>query len=282
MKEQLRQRLLEQIGSSVSTPEHLRPAARKQIRPTGDAGVILVIDDEPSGLEFTATVLESNGYYVLSGQSVADGKSLLQIIPGVNLIVTDLKMPREDGFCFLEYLRDTVRFSHIPVIVLTCCTDQNIILKAIELGARDYLIKPFTAELLLTRVKRISEKRKGNILLVTDNDQTVLILRRTLMADGFRVSAVQTQDEVKELLAQEQFDVAICELILQEQTGLDLMMAARDDGQYLPFLFVADSIVKLTDEDIRSAGGFGVIKKPFNNSDVLRAVGSAIARNRRA
>ena len=282
MKEGLRQRLLEQIGSSLSAPEQLHPAAKIQARPTPETSSILVIDDEPSSLEFTTTVLQNNGHQILPGQSVAEGKALLQGAAGVTLIITDLKMPREDGFSLLEYLRETVRYSHIPVIVLTCCTDQNIILKAIGLGARDYLIKPFTAELLLARVRRIYDKGKGNILLITDNHQTVAILRRTLMADGFRVSSTHLKTEVRELLGREQYDVAICELILQDQTGLDLMITVQDDGYFLPFLFVTDSIIKLSEDDIRSSGGFGLIKKPFNNGEVLRAVVAAIARHRRS
>ncbi|NMC43774.1 MAG: response regulator [candidate division Zixibacteria bacterium] len=280
MKEHIRQRLFEQMGSSIAMPDRPRPIARKQARPAQATSAILVIDDEPSCLEFTTTVLQSNGYNILAAQSVAEGKALLQANPGVTLIITDLKMPREDGFSLLAYLRDTFRFSHIPTIVLTCCTDQNIILRAIGLGAREYLIKPFTADLLLTRVRRLYDKTKGNILLITDNEQTVVILKRTLIGDGFRVSAACADAEIRELLTREPFDVAVCELILEDRTGLDLLIGVRDDGYFLPFLFIADSLIKLSDEDIRSAGGFGLVKKPFNNNDVLRAVTAAITRSR--
>jgi DNA-binding response OmpR family regulator len=280
MKERIRQRLLEQMGSSVSVSDRPRPTARKQVRPVQVTNAVLIIDDEPSCLEFTTTVLQTNGYHILTASSVAEGKAMLQANPGVTLIITDLKMPREDGFSLLAYLRDDVRYCHIPAIVLTCCTDKNIILRAIGLGAREYLIKPFTADLLLTRVRRIYDRAKGNILLITDNDQTVVILKRTLGADGFRVSASGSEPEVRDLIGREPFDVAICELVFQDKTGLDLLIAVRDDGSDLPFLFITDPLIKLSDEDIRSAGGFGLIKKPFNNSDVLRAVTAAIIRRR--
>lgn len=280
MKERIRQRLLEQMGATVAVPDRPRPAPRKQANPVQIANTVLVIDDEPSCLEFTVAVLENNGYRILSGQSVAEGKAQLQANPGVTLIVTDLKMPREDGFSLLNYLRDDVRYCHIPTIVLTCCMDQNIILRAISLGARDYLIKPFAADVLLTRVRRIYDKAKGNVLLITDNDQTIVILKRTLVADGFRVSAARSEREVRELLGREPFDAAISELVFQNKTGLDMLVSIRDDGHFLPLLFITDSLIKLSEEEIRSAGGFGLIKKPFNNGDVLRAVSAAVARHR--
>ncbi len=280
MKENLRQKLLEQMGASLPAMERPCQTARKPARSTEGTNAILVIDDELSCLEFTTTVLEESGYHVLPANSVAEGKSLLQAASRVPIIITDLKMPQEDGFVLLEYLRDNIRLSHIPVIVLTCCTDRNVILRAVELGARDYLIKPFPAELLLARVKRIYDRGKGSILLITDNNQAIAILNRTLMADGFRVFSASSVPEVKGLLGREQFDVAICELVLEDNTGLDLMMAAREDGYYLPFLFITDPVIKMTDEDIKSAGGYGLIKKPFNNADVLRAIGAAIARSR--
>lgn len=280
MKEKLRQKLLEQMGASPPATERSCQTARRPVRSTEVTNAILVIDDETSSLEFVTAVLENNGYHVLPANSVAEGKSLLQAASRVPIIITDLKMPQEDGFALLEYLRDNIRLSHIPVIVLTCCTDRNIILRAVELGARDYLIKPFPAELLLARVKRIYDKGKGSILLITDNNQAVVILKRTLMADGFRVFSASTVPDVKELLGRERFDLAICELVLEDNTGLDLMMAAREDGHYLPFLFITDPVIKMTDDDIKSAGGYGLIKKPFNNADVLRGIGAAIAKSR--
>ncbi len=280
MKDQVKKRLLEQLGATPAASALRQERTKKYQNPRRVAKQILILDDEPSGLEFAATMLESNGYGVHTATSVVEGKSILQRYPDISLIITDLKMPNETGFSLLEYLHDNGRFSHIPVIVLTCCSDQNIVMQAIEAGAKGYLTKPFTSDLLLRRVGEIFDRGNGNILLVTDNTAAAAVLRRALESDNFRVYSAPTGKEAKGLLDKVDFDMFICDLILDDMTGLDLMIAVQEIRGYLPFLFLEESNMGLSEEDIKTAGGYGLLKKPFNNSEILMSIHSIFSKVR--
>jgi len=278
MREDFKRRLLDQLGATSQASSFRKDHTKKHQSPRRSAKKILVIEDEPFSLEFSSTVLESDGYFVYKASSVAEGRNILFGNPDISLIITDLKMPVETGFTLLEFVHENNRFSHIPVIVLTCCSDKNIVLQAIEMGAKGYLTKPFTSDLLLRRVGEIFERGKGNILIVTENSSAAAVLRRALEADSFRVHTATSGNAAKEMVNQIDFDIFICDLILEDMTGLDLMIAVQEIRGHLPFLFMEESSMGLSEEDIRTAGGYGLLKKPYNNSEILLTVYGVFSR----
>jgi len=181
-------------------------------------------------------------------------------------------MPDEDGFSLLEFLRENLRFSHIPAIVTSCCSHQDKVSHAIELGAADYLSKPLNAESLLSRVHRVFERIKGMILVVSEDDLQRSILIRILGAAGFEIVAANTGAQALNVPVGKSVRLVISELVLEDMTGLDLMMEAQGITSAVPFLFLNDPITRVTDDDIRSAGGFGLIDRPLSNVDILRKV----------
>lgn len=114
---------------------------------------ILVVDDEPEILEVIESRLEANGYDVVTAtDGVQAAERLKQARP--ELIILDIMMPRVDGFKVLEVLKAHPQTSEIPIIMLTSKGETSNILKAQEMKAADYLIKPFKPEELLKVVKR--------------------------------------------------------------------------------------------------------------------------------
>jgi two-component system KDP operon response regulator KdpE len=121
---------------------------------------ILVVEDEASMLKFVASTLRHRDYRVLVAN---DGVEALEILGGgaataPELVVLDLGLPRMDGLEVLEVLR---RWSQVPVVVLSAHGQEEEKVRALDLGADDYLTKPFGVPELLARV-RAALRRASN------------------------------------------------------------------------------------------------------------------------
>lgn len=110
---------------------------------------ILVIEDESNILSFVKTMLEANNYQVLIGKSCKEGK-LMYSSHMPDLVILDLGLPDMDGLEFIKYTRE---FSAVPIIVLSARTQESDKVSALDLGANDYITKPFGTEELLARVR---------------------------------------------------------------------------------------------------------------------------------
>jgi DNA-binding response OmpR family regulator len=113
---------------------------------------ILVVDDDESVRDLVSTYLESAGYDVECCSSVWESlKSLARATP--DAILSDISMPEMDGFRFLGELKNLPTCSTVPVIMITAQADLENIKKAVELGAVDYIVKPFQKNALVEKVK---------------------------------------------------------------------------------------------------------------------------------
>jgi PAS domain S-box-containing protein len=132
---------------------------------------ILVVDDTAKNIQLVASVLKEKNYRVIFAQS---GKKALELVEKhqVDLILLDIMMPEMDGFEVAQRLKGSELYSEIPIIFLTAFTDSENIKKGFEVGAQDYVTKPFNAPELLSRVRTHLElhfaKQKLNATL-TDN-----------------------------------------------------------------------------------------------------------------
>jgi len=130
---------------------------------------VLLIDDEQFYYKLIRNTLKEAEYDLEYAQSGNEG---LSKIPSFNpeLLIVDLKLPGMDGFEILERLRRNPRFSHIPVIVITAKDELSEKLKAFELGADDYLVKPFQPEELVARMGILA--RRGKAMQIVHDMET--------------------------------------------------------------------------------------------------------------
>ncbi|MBI4186783.1 MAG: response regulator transcription factor [Chloroflexi bacterium] len=112
---------------------------------------ILVVDDDPAIRRFIRARLEAANYQVMVA---ADGADAVQKMDSehLDLIILDIVMPGIDG---VEVCRRIRQWSAIPIIMLSGCTDQDSITQCLDIGADDYVTKPFGVEELIARVKAI-------------------------------------------------------------------------------------------------------------------------------
>ncbi|MCW5876305.1 MAG: response regulator transcription factor [Anaerolineales bacterium] len=112
---------------------------------------ILVVDDEPRFVRLVEANLETEGFAILKA---ANGSEAVEIAAAQkpDLVLLDVMMPVMDGFQACERIRE---FSEVPVIMLTAKGEEEHKLRAFELGADDYVVKPFSASELIARVKAV-------------------------------------------------------------------------------------------------------------------------------
>ena len=120
---------------------------------------ILVVDDEPNILELAKLYLEQEGYHV---EGVGNGNDALSKLNSIkpSLIVLDLMLPDIDGF---EVCRQVRKKSDIPILMLTARKEDVDKIVGLELGADDYLTKPFNPRELIARVKAILRRYKAGV-----------------------------------------------------------------------------------------------------------------------
>jgi DNA-binding response OmpR family regulator len=112
---------------------------------------ILVVDDEPRYLRLLEANLLTEGYDVLTA---SDGLQAIDVFSSnpVELILLDVMMPRLDGFATCQRIR---QYSNVPIIILTAKGEEQDRVRGLDLGADDYLVKPFSATELLARVRAV-------------------------------------------------------------------------------------------------------------------------------
>ncbi|GAB6853227.1 response regulator [Asaia astilbis] len=119
---------------------------------------VLTIDDSRTMQSMLRTALEGAGYDVIQGNDGVEGLSVLEAAdPAPNVIITDINMPRLDGFGVIEAVRKMDRFRHLPVIVLTTESDQEKKARARAAGATGWIIKPFNSESLVSAIRRVTQ-----------------------------------------------------------------------------------------------------------------------------
>ena len=120
---------------------------------------ILVVDDDRDIRELIVDYLEKSGY---RASGAANGKAMWSVLKNhqIDLIVLDIMMPGEDGLTLCRQLRANPQ-QDIPVLMLTARTDDSDRILGLEMGADDYLIKPFVARELLARIKAILRRTRA-------------------------------------------------------------------------------------------------------------------------
>ena len=156
---------------------------------------ILVIDDDPKLSALLAEYLGGRGYRV---ETATDGNVGLKSLAGVDCVILDVMMPGQSGFEVLTEIRKT---SSTPVIMLTARGDDTDLIVGLEMGADDYLSKPFNPRELLARINAVLRRstmpastiRKAN---VDAAGMSLLPERREAFIDGERLDLTTTEFDI--------------------------------------------------------------------------------------
>ena len=168
---------------------------------------VLIIEDEANIRSFVQTILETNGYQVLTAATCDQGTMMFSShIP--DMVILDLGLPDKDG---LEFIRVAREISSVPILVLSARTMEEDKVAALDLGANDYVTKPFGTGELMARVRaalrvrmmsgELSDGPAGEFRL----DNLVIDYNRRVVSVGSNeVKLTQTEFNILSLLSQHQ------------------------------------------------------------------------------
>jgi DNA-binding response OmpR family regulator len=182
---------------------------------------ILVVDDEPRYAWGTKVNLESRGYEVLTAR---DGQAALDLTASEqpDLVVLDIKMPSMSGYEVCQRIRD---FSTVPIIMLTALAEDADKVKGLELGADDYVTKPFSASELLARIQAVLRRvelsgRQDRAPVLEAGDLVIDFARQQVFVDGREVILTPIEYRLLRELAEHAGRVLVPDYLLEKVWGI--------------------------------------------------------------
>ena len=165
---------------------------------------ILVVDDEEDILELVRHHLKREGYAVQCADSGEKALTAARTGP-VDLIILDLMLPGIDGLEVTRQLKNAPQTKHIPILMLTAKGEESDVVTGLELGADDYVTKPFSPRILIARTRAIMRRGSREALdetaVIRVHDIEIHPGRRIVMLQGEPVTLTYTEFQVLSILA---------------------------------------------------------------------------------
>ncbi|MDR2570634.1 MAG: response regulator [Oscillospiraceae bacterium] len=161
-----------------------------------------------------------------------------------DLIILDINMPNVDGYQIIEILKTNLLYKHIPVVFLTGQKDKDSLLKAMDLGAVDYLTKPITdtelKECIDTILNPSNDDTMKPVVLAIDDSPSILKSINILLRDKCMVYTLNEPDKLKTLLTVVTPDLFLLDCNMPKVSGFDLVPEIRSfpDYEFTPIIFL--------------------------------------------
>lgn len=237
---------------------------------------VLLVEDDPAALKVIKTTLEKAEYDVImanSRRSAIDelsGRSLFDVI------ICALYMPGMDGFQFLEYLQSSPRYNKIPVLVISAQHDRDSVVRSIELGAKDFIVKPVDPKILLTKIQHVLERCIKAILVVDDDPLIREVLKKIVEREGYKAITANSPEEALEKFDSKKIGLVISDIDMPGMDGLELMKKIKEKDKKVPVFVITGKSNKYDKHDVIEAGADGYITKPFKNFEIARRVAAVL------
>lgn len=192
-------------------------------------GKILIIEDDRDIVEMVEYNLKEQGYDVISALNGEDGINLANR-ERPSLVILDLMLPLVDGFEVCKILKHKEQTARIPVIILSAKTQETDKIVGLELGADDYVTKPFSPRELIARVKAIlrrGRQQPSDVRIISRGDIVIEKARHKVIASGGEISLTATEFKILEYMAQRPGIVLSRNQILDAASGPDSIVYDR-------------------------------------------------------
>jgi DNA-binding response OmpR family regulator len=206
-------------------------------RPAHDPGApsreVLVIEDEPQMRALLTDNLEFEGYRVTAVESAEQALSELTH-RAVSLLIVDVMLPGMSGFALCEHLRD--RGTRVPIIILTARTHEQDRVRGLDIGADDYVSKPFSVQELLARVRaqvRRDDWHSETGPEFTFGDVTVNVRQRLVVRKGRRLPLSAREFELLRYLLAHRNEIVSREQLLRDVWGYHQLSVTRTVDNYI-------------------------------------------------
>lgn len=189
--------------------------------------IILIADDEPDILEIISYNLTKEGYTVYTAKGGNDALEKAKLV-NPDLFILDIMMPYKNGIEVCRSLRSQPKFKDSPIILLTALSDEGSHIKGLDSGADDFITKPVSPKILLSRVSalfRRTQTEDNNI--ITAGNISIDATKYTVAVNGVSVILAKKEFELLHLLATKPGRVFLRNEILEQVWGNDVIVGDR-------------------------------------------------------
>lgn len=186
----------------------LLPSEAHQEAPLPGQSRLLVVDDQPANRDVLSRRLRRQGHYVNTAQNGREGLEKLRAQP-FDVVLLDVLMPEMDGYQMLQELKADTSLRHLPVIMISALSELDSVVRCIEMGAEDYLSKPFNPILLRARIgaslekKRLRDREREFLELITlereKADRLLLNILPNAIADRLKAGETLIADRLDDV-----------------------------------------------------------------------------------
>jgi two-component system, OmpR family, response regulator len=181
---------------------------------------VLIIDDDPKLSALLQEYLGGRGFWVCSTKDGIDGLERLQAAD-IDVVILDVMMPMMDGFAVLQQIRAT---SKVPVIMLTARGEDTDRIVGLEMGADDYVSKPFNPRELLARIKAVLRRTQPQAMDLSKDDVSAVGVqlnkaRREVTVDGSLVTLTTMEFDILHALLSRAGRVVTRDILMEELRG---------------------------------------------------------------
>ena len=235
---------------------------------------ILVIDDNPEPRETIGHYLISRGYEVIYAENSERG-----ISEAINkqplVIILNVMLTQKDGWEILKELKSTNATINIPIIVVSILGDNNI---GYDLGAFEYLVKPFNSELLfttITKLENMAKKRIKKITVVDDNELEFENFKNEFKYEDIRIDYIKESELAFSRILETQPDLIIIDLIMPKVDGITLTnkLKTNRETKHIPIIISTEK--NITDEEKNALNNIVekiTVKSKGHPLDILKIV----------
>ncbi|HLB05778.1 MAG TPA: response regulator [Thermodesulfobacteriota bacterium] len=241
---------------------------------------ILIVEDSRTQARQLADILIPLGYRI----SIAgNGKEALALLNDHRpaIVVADIVMPEMDGYEMCKVMKSDSRFMDIPVLLLTQLSDPKEIIKGLESGADDFIVKPYNKELLMTRLQTLlslnktdTTDRQVNILIVEDSPTQAENLKYLLEDQGYTVAVATNGKEGLDSVRKNRPTLILSDILMPVMDGYELADAIKHDNELKDIPIIL--ITSLTDrKGVASRAAViadGYFTKPYDDSYLLSKI----------
>lgn len=235
---------------------------------------ILIVDDSPTlraGLKYE---LENLGFSIFQAE---DGQAGLEAVKSqpFDLVITDVEMPRMDGFTLCEKIKQNPSLCSIPVIILSSCDTDADVERGFRIGASAFVSKSKAKQEIFQRIQEVLQRTlflQRQLILVVDDSKTICnLVKDGLVREGFQVALAENGKEALDYLEKNRPDLILSDLAMPVMDGFALCARLKSDPQWasIPFIAMSSSSERSVMRRILELGGCAFLIKPFNMDQLI-------------
>lgn len=234
---------------------------------------ILLVDDDELNCELLKRRLEADHHTVTA---LTTGNKALELIKDnkFDLVLLDIMLPDINGVDVLEKIKQDPVNDGLHVMMVTANGDREMVLKCLDEGATDYLVKPFSMQVVKARLQRILlntttatiDYKNTKILLVDDQELNRDVLAHRLNKSGYKITSVTNGQEALTLLKNNSFDLILLDIMMPDISGIEVLKELRsmDLHKNSPVIMITALDDVNTVNECMDAGANDYLTKPLN------------------